>query len=157
MVARVSLLEYVPSFLPGIIAFTLAQTPRFKSYLWPPFVLLLAGIYAARPSTGTGWMLSLVLGFAIPFFGEIQTVWLRTASHRIATYSYGIYLSHQFCIWFVAEPLSGLPLWSRILVLVTILVGIPVVLYHCIEKPMINVGAYLAEKWTARPMVAAAA
>jgi len=157
IVARVSLLEYVPNFLPGIIAFALAHTPRFKSYLWPPFVLFLVGIYVVRPRTGTGWALSLLLGFAIPYFGEIQTGWLRTASHRIATYSYGIYLSHQFCIWFVAEPLGGLPLWGKILVVVTMLVGIPIVLYHLIEKPMINVGAYLAEKWTDRPLVTAAA
>jgi len=157
IVARVSLLEYVPNFLPGIIAFALAHTPRFKSYLWPPFVLFIVGIYVVRPRTGTGWALWLLLGFAIPYFGEIQTGWLRTASHRIATYSYGIYLSHQFCIWFVAEPLGGLPLWGKILVLGIMLVGIPIVLYHLIEKPMINVGAYLAEKWTDRPLVTAAA
>jgi hypothetical protein len=46
---------------------------------------------------------------------------------------------------------------GKILVLGTMLVGIPIVLYHLVEEPMINVGAYLAEKWTARPLVTAAA
>jgi peptidoglycan/LPS O-acetylase OafA/YrhL len=150
LVARLSLLEYVPNFLPGIVAFTVMQVPQMKSYLWPPFVLVLIGAYALSPHTATGWALCLLLGFAIPFFGEIRTAWLRALSNRIATYSYGIYLSHQFCIWFVDDPLNGFPLWSRIMVLATMLIAIPVLLYHGIERPMIKVGANLAEKWGPR-------
>ena len=157
IVGRLSILEYVPNFLPGIIAYTIAHVPRIKSYLWPPFILLLVAAYALRPSTAMGWTLCLLLGFAIPFFGEIRTGWLRVISNRIATYSYGIYLSHQFCIWLVADPLGSWPLWSRILVLIGLLIGVPIVLYHGIEKPMIKVGAGLAEKWKTRNMVAAAA
>lgn len=147
LVARLSLLQYVPNFLPGIVAFTLMHVPRIKSYLWPPFVLLLIGIYVLSPHTATGWALCLLLGFAVPFFGEIRTAWLRAISNRIATYSYGIYLSHQFCIWFVDDPLSGWPLWSRIMVLAALLIGVPILLYHGIERPMIKVGSRLAEKW----------
>ena len=157
LVRRLSILEFVPNFLPGIIAYSLAHVPRIKSYLWPPFILLLVAAYSLRPGAAMGWTLCLLLGFAIPFFGEIRTGWLRAVSNRIATYSYGIYLSHQFCIWLVVDPLVSLPLWSRVLVLTGLLVGIPIVLYHCIEKPMIKVGADLAEKWSARPMVAAPA
>jgi peptidoglycan/LPS O-acetylase OafA/YrhL len=146
LVARLSLVDYVPNFLPGIVAFTLTQVPQVKSYLWPPFVLLLIGAYAMSPRTATGWALCLLLGFAIPFFGEIRTAWLRAISNRIATYSYGIYLSHQFCIWFVGDPLSGFPLWSRVMVLAVMLIGVPILLYHLIERPMIKVGARLAEK-----------
>jgi peptidoglycan/LPS O-acetylase OafA/YrhL len=150
LVARLSLLEYVPNFLPGIVAFTLMQVPQIKSYLWPPFILLLIGAYALSPHTVTGWALCLLLGFAIPFFAEIRTAWLRGISNRIATYSYGIYLSHQFCIWFVVDPLNGFPLWSRIMFLTAMLIGIPILLYHGIERPMIKVGASLAEKWGPR-------
>jgi hypothetical protein len=35
-----------------------------------------------------------------------------------------------------------------------LLVGVPIVLYHSIEKPMIRVGAALAEKWSARMLPA---
>ena len=146
LVARLSLLEYVPNFLPGVLAFTLVHVQRIKSYLWPPFVLLLIVAYAMNPHTGTGWALCLLLGFAIPFFGEIRTPWLRVISNRIATYSYGIYLSHQFCIWFVDGPLSAFPLWSRIIVLGAMLIALPILLYHAIERPMIKVGARLADK-----------
>lgn len=157
IVGRLSLLEYVPNFLPGIIAYTIAHVARIKSYLWPPFILLLVGAYALRPSATMGWTLCLLLGFAIPFFGEIRTGWLRVISNRIATYSYGIYLSHQFCIWLVVDPLGSWPLWSRVLVLISMLVAVPIALYHGIEKPMINVGADLAEKWKTRNLVAAEA
>lgn len=147
LVARLTLLQFVPNFLPGIVAFTLIPVPQVKSYLWPPFVLLLILTYALSPHTATGWALCLLLGFAIPFFGEIRTAWLRAVVNRIATYSYGIYLSHQFCIWFVDDPLSGFPLWSRIMILAAMLIGIPILLYHGIERPMIKVGASLAQKW----------
>lgn len=157
LISRLSLLEFVPNFLPGVIAFALVHTPRLRSYLWPPFILLLVAAYSILPTSGMGWTLCLLLGMGIPFFSEIRTGWLRVISHRIATYSYGIYLSHQFCIWFVADPMHSFPLWSRILVLTGLLVTIPIVLYHVIEKPMIKVGADLAERWSARPMVAAAA
>ena len=154
--ARISLLEYVPNFLPGLIAFTLVTSPRIKSYLWPAFVFLLIGVYTVSPRPATGWALCLLLGLAIPFFGEIKTEWLRVISNRIATYSYGIYLSHQFCIWFVDDPLSGFPLWSKILVLPAMLIGIPILLYHWIEKPLIKTGADLAEKWGANEKLVAA-
>ncbi len=156
-VGRLLLLEYVPNFLPGVIAFSLVHTPRMKSYWWPPFILLLVAAYSIVPSSATGWVLCLLLGLSIPFFAEIRTGWLRVVSNRIATYSYGIYLSHQFCLWFISDMLGAWPLWSRILILITMLVGIPIVLYHAIEKPMIKVGANLAERWHARAMVAAVA
>ncbi len=157
IVGRLSLLEYVPNFVPGIIAYTLAHAARIRSYFWPTFILLLVAAYVAHPSSAVGWVLCLLLGFSIPYFGEIKTAWLRAGSHWIATYSYGIYLSHQFCIWLVADPMASLPLWSRIVVLIGLLIGIPVALYHGIEKPMIKVGADLAERWTARPIAPATA
>jgi len=147
---RLTLLQMVPNFLPGIIAFVLPNVPRIKSYLWPVFISLLVGTYLVYPADAMGWALCLALGLAIPFFGEIQTSWLRWISNRIATYSYGVYLSHQFCIWFVDDPLSSSPWWGKLAVLSVLLIGAPIVLYHAIEKPMIHVGAGLAKRWSAR-------
>lgn len=156
LVRRFSILSYVPNFLPGIIAFALPHEPKLKSYLWLPFILILIAVYSAVPSATSGWVLCLVLGFAIPFFGEIRTDWLRWISHQTATYSYGIYLSHQFCIWLVADPLSSFPRWSRVAILIGGLTTIPIVLYHVIEKPMIKAGADLAEKMNHRQLAPAA-
>lgn len=145
---RLTLLQFVPNFLPGIIAFALPNKPRISSGLWLPFILLLVAAYLLWPRDATGWVLCLILGCAIPFFEEIQSEWLRILSNRIATYSYGIYLSHQFCIWFVDDPLSSLSWWVKIPLLTGLLIGVPVVLYHGIERPMIRVGARLAERWS---------
>jgi len=80
----------------------------------------------------------------IPRFREIQLPWLRWISNRIATYSYGIYLSHQFAIWTAFGVLATHSLVVKIPVLVVMLVALPVLLYHAIEKPMIGVGVRLA-------------
>jgi peptidoglycan/LPS O-acetylase OafA/YrhL len=154
MLRRLTLLQMVPNFLPGVIAFVLPHTPKIKSFLWPVFIFGMVGAYVALPVTSMGWVLCLLLGMAIPRFYEIRTNWLRVVSNRIATYSYGVYLSHQFCIWFVDDPLSSFSAWVKIPVLALLLIGVPIVLYHSVEKPMIRVGAALAEKWSARMLPA---
>jgi peptidoglycan/LPS O-acetylase OafA/YrhL len=96
---RLSILAFVPNFLPGVIAFSLPYVPRFKSFLWPAFILALVAVFTVRSDVWVGWVLCLLLGIMIPSFAEIKTRWLRRVSNRIATYSYGIYHAHQFCIW----------------------------------------------------------
>lgn len=142
--ARLSILVFIPCFLPGVIAYKLGHRPRISSVVWPPFILILVAAFTLRPLLSTGWILCLILGLTIPIFREIQSRWLRWTSHRIATYSYGIYISHQFCIWIVFGPLAHQSLAFRIPLLVAMLIIIPVILYHAIEKPMIQVGVRLA-------------
>jgi peptidoglycan/LPS O-acetylase OafA/YrhL len=149
--SRLSLLGYVPNFLPGVIAYTLPHRMRLKSSLWPLFILLLILAFTTHPAMGMGWALCLILGLLMASFGEITTPWLRFASNRIATYSYGIYISHQFCIWIALGLLASHSLWLRVPALIGLLVGIPLVLYYAIEKPMINLGARLANRWSERP------
>jgi peptidoglycan/LPS O-acetylase OafA/YrhL len=143
---RLSLLRRIPNFLPGVMAFVLPHTPKLKSFLWPIFIFILLGFYVAFPVEAMGWALCLILGLGIPWFGEIQTTSLRMVCNRIATYSYGLYLSHQFCIWYVDDPLVAFSWWVKIPVLTLLLVGVPILLYHFIEKPLIRVGAGLAAK-----------
>lgn len=145
---RIGLVLFVPCFLPGVIAFVLPHIPKFKSIFWLPFLLILVGVYLLAPLNRAAWVLCLILGVAIPYFGEIQTSWLRWTSHWIATYSYGIYLSHQFCIWLVADVFSSWPAWIKFPMLAGLLIAIPIVLYHTVEKPMIAVGISVADWWT---------
>jgi peptidoglycan/LPS O-acetylase OafA/YrhL len=146
---RLSILLFLPSFLPGVLAYALRHRPRMASALWPVFILLLVVVYAIRPILSTGWFLCLILGLMIPSFREIQSPWLRWISNRIATYSYGIYLSHQFAIWAAFGVLATHSLAVKIPVLVVMLVALPVLLYHAIEKPMIGVGVRLAGRFAA--------
>jgi peptidoglycan/LPS O-acetylase OafA/YrhL len=142
--SRLSILAFIPNFLPGVIAYSLPHRPRISSFLWPLFIVSLVAAFAVRPNPSTGWTLCLLLGLAIPLFREIQMHWLRWFSSRIATYSYGIYLSHQFCLWVIFGPLASHPPALRICVLVGMLVAAPILLYHGIEKPMIEIGVRLA-------------
>jgi peptidoglycan/LPS O-acetylase OafA/YrhL len=145
---RLSILLFLPNFLPGVLAYALPHRPRFASALWPVFILVLVVAYAIRPVLSTGWFLCLILGLMIPSFREIQLPWLRWISNRVATYSYGIYLSHQFAIWTAFGVLASRSLVVKIPVLVVMLVALPVLLYYAIEKPMIGVGVRLAARLT---------
>lgn len=155
--SRASLLRFVPCFLPGIIAFAMPHRARLRSFLWPVFILGLVAAFTLKPVLETGWFLCLLLGLGIPFFQEIKSRWLRTASQQIATYSYGIYISHQFCIWFALGALAAWPVWARVGVLITSLVIAPVALYHAVESPLIQVGKRLAERSTEKRTVELAA
>ena len=152
---RLSILAFIPNFLPGVIAYALPHRPRFASILWPLFIVSLVVVFAARPTLSTGWILCLLLGLMIPLFREIQLHWLRWISNRIATYSFGIYLSHQFCLWMVFGPLASHTPALRICVLLGMLVSVPILLYHGIEKPMIKMGVRVADRVVGTPTVRA--
>lgn len=139
-----SILQFTPNFLPGVIAFVLPHKPRLRSILWPVAICGLIGAYTLHPTDMMGWMTCLILGFSIPFFAEITNTFVRWASNRIATYSYGIYLSHQFCIWIAFGVLTAYSGWVKVPTLIVLLISIPIILYHTIEKPMIHVGVHLA-------------
>ncbi len=151
---RASLLRFIPCFLPGIVAFAAPCIPRLRSYVWPIFILGLVGAFSLYPVLPMGWVLCLILGVFIPFFHEIQSRSIRFISHRIATYSYGIYISHQFCIWFALGVLAAQPRWLRIGVLSTSLVLVPILLYYGVEKPMILLGIRLATRLRDKPTAA---
>ncbi len=138
-----SLLIYVPNFLPGIMAFTLPRDKFVPSWLWPLFILLLALVFWWMPSRRTGAELCLLLGVALPYFKELSFRPLNFISHRIATYSYGIYLGHSFFIWFaLTRHHSWVLFWLMWMI-------IPVFLYEGLERPAIQLGRRLASRFSA--------
>jgi peptidoglycan/LPS O-acetylase OafA/YrhL len=143
---RLSILTFLPNFVPGVLAYSLPHKPRIASALWPVFIFALVIAFAARPVLSTGWILCFLLGWMIPSFQEIRAPGLRWISNRIATYSYsyGIYLSHQFALWTAFGVLARYPLALRISVLLLMLIALPVALHHAIAKPMIALGVRLA-------------
>jgi peptidoglycan/LPS O-acetylase OafA/YrhL len=141
-----SLLRFVPNFLPGVIAFRMPPTASVKSYTWPIFIAALILLYTLYPTDEMGWILCLVLGLGISQFQEISISWVRYVGNRIATYSYGVYISHQFAIWFSLGVLGGYSPWLRAPLLIVLLLGIPLLLYHTIEKPAIQFGTVLATR-----------
>jgi peptidoglycan/LPS O-acetylase OafA/YrhL len=153
-----SLLRFVPCFLPGIIAFTLLpRAGRLASWLWPLFILALLVIFLQFPILPVAYPLCLVLGLTFPMFREIQSRWVRVVSSRVATYSYGIYICHPFCLWICFEVLKPASPWIKAAVLLASLVLFPWTAYHCVEKPLIEAGKKIAGRWTqaAKPVYAA--
>ncbi len=162
---RLDLLLYAPCFLPGILAFRLlAGTPRrWPAAFWPVAIAGLIGVYlllglldplmeSLDPRRGKGveeakgWVVCLILGWLVPRFRDISSSWLRRVSGWGAKYSYGIYLTHFFCIWLAFIRLDFLPPAMQWAVFVAVLVGLPYTLFHAIESPLNHLGIRLAER-----------
>ncbi len=141
-------LKYVPCFIPGIIAYKLSLQKRLVWPFWG-WPLLLWGALVVFMLTGTleaAWLICLGVGIAATLFLEMRNPWLRQASHLIAKYSYGIYLTHYFSIWLAFAKLHFIwPIYQWIIFLSTVVV-LPVGLYHLLEQPLMNLGKKIAER-----------
>jgi len=142
------LLLYVPCFLPGVIAFQLMKSKRFQlpAFLWPVVIVMLTIFFLTAPGWGFRWAACLMLGIAVPRFVPLKNPWLVAASHTIAKYSYGVYLTHFFSIWLAFEKLRSFSKAEKALVFSTCVIGLPILFYHIVEEPMINLGKRLAER-----------
>lgn len=157
-VPALTLLQYVPCFLGGILAYTWMRHMgrRFPGWIWPIYILAVWLFYAYTPRDG--WLACLMLGAGIPFFSEIGSRPINWTTARIAKYSYSIYLAHVPVIWLAFVQLRDLALWQQWIVLWATLAIASLVLYHAIEAPMIRIGSRLAERWfVPRPSPAIAA
>jgi peptidoglycan/LPS O-acetylase OafA/YrhL len=151
-------LQFIPCFLPGVIAYQLQRVkrPQLPAFLWPGIVMLSILVFLSTYNPVSlsmrwwikSWSVCLVLGIAVPFFSQISAWWLVVPSHLIAKYSYGIYLTHFFCIWFVFEYLpSFLPRMARVGLFAVLVTGLPVCFYHFLEEPMVLLGKRIAKRF----------
>lgn len=141
---------YAPCFLAGILAYELTNYGGGKvpSWLWPVFVGGLAVVYLKSDMTRWDeWLVCALLGLAIPVFARITSRAVNKMSEVIAKYSYGIYLTHFFVIWLAFEKLAGLAIAWKIGVFVSLAAGLPVIFYHLLEEPMIQVGKRVAARY----------
>ena len=152
---RADLFSYAPCFASGILAYAVTRAGvkfRFPAAGWVVSIIgcvLLFHPFDDTPLTSKlplAWSLSLVLGLAIPFTHELRSRPLHSVTHLIAKYSYGLYLTHIVVLWIVMDVLRGDPGIVRISVLLAGLVGLPVLLFHAIENPMIHLGRRLSQR-----------
>lgn len=138
----------IPYFLSGVIAYALFKKvqPKVPAFLMRIMIAILLWGFMIRPSWRSGWLVTLALGLALPFFHSIRATWLIRTSHEIAKYSYGIYLAHPFCIAIGVNLLHGYNLAIRMGAIVLPLSLIVVLAYHFVEKPMIDLGSRLASQ-----------
>jgi len=144
------IVEYVPCFLPGVVAYRLAATsrPRLPAFAWPLTLLGLALLYVVTHGRDHGWVICLLTGLAIPRFEPIKSAFWKSACHFIAKYSYGLYLSHIVSLWLSFTRLAFLPMPLRWAVFVTTVVGVPLTLYHSLEAPLIRFGNALVANFS---------
>jgi len=150
-------LQYVPCFLPGVLAFVLAR--RVKANLSP---LVLFGVVAlaaltiplvvaaGAPESPVFWVMCLVLGITIPLCRQITSGLIAKCAKTIATYSYGVYLTHILALWlgFSAGP-PDRPLVLQWGIFLFMLAGLAYSAYHGIEKHGIALGVRVANRLTA--------
>jgi peptidoglycan/LPS O-acetylase OafA/YrhL len=150
---RFNVIAYAPCFLAGVLAWRmLHRTPRRLSNRWWPVILFtLMGIWALFGDSSKVWnrgLFCLAIGLAVPRFNDLQSRWVVIPSKQIARYSYGIYLSHPAAIA-VALKFTGPTRWIMLSVLAVLL---PILAYHLIEDPLIQLGKRIAHNWAKRSL-----
>jgi peptidoglycan/LPS O-acetylase OafA/YrhL len=148
---------YIPCFLSGVIAYQLQRTRhgRLPALIWPVVVIGVVPIYLYRYKDNfmsdyrlKAWLVCLLLGVTAPFFARMTNEWITRPAHFIAKYSYGVYLTHCFCIWFCFERLHGiLPRVVRLGLFAALLAGLPLLFYHMLEEPLILVGKHVSRRF----------
>jgi peptidoglycan/LPS O-acetylase OafA/YrhL len=147
--ARLNVLGFAPCFAAGVIAWRLSmkRLPRLPGWLWPFAFVASWEVFLLSSQADImyyRWAFSLLLGLMIPCFKDISWRPLVKAANVVAKYSYGIYLSHIAIILF-SLGLDEPPV-VRALVLFFLAVGVPIVLFHFIEDPMIRFGQLLPQR-----------
>lgn len=150
---RLALLAYVPCFAGGVLAFVLTRRARPRFGPVPMFaaagagpVLVPALVAAGAPELPLLWVLCLGLGVLIPLCRPIQGRRLAAAAKTVATYSYGVYLTHVVALAVAFGLLArqhAAVQWAAFAVL---LVALSYAVYHAVEAPCIRLGVRLADR-----------
>lgn len=147
---------FLAHFIPGVIAYVILRgsaKTRLPGWLWPVLLVSLTLVFLAlKPSYLTGGIVCLFLGLSLSYFEDIRYRYINLVTHNIAKYSYGVYLSHMFCLWFAFIHFKSMPRTVQSSIFMVCLIAIPILLFHLVEDPMIRTGATLADRlFTAKP------
>jgi peptidoglycan/LPS O-acetylase OafA/YrhL len=157
-----SILEYVPCFLCGVLAYRLRHLrPFLPSALWPFFVMLWMALrgrgiihdLSSGPMRGpvSAWIATVLLGVSIYCFHDSTNRFWNAAMAMIARYSYGIYLGHVPVMWLVFYVLPVHNLIVSTLLWLAGTAAAAVVAYHLLEEPMINAGRAISTRLLPKP------
>lgn len=149
---------FIPCFLPGAIAFVLMRRVTAQLPPWILFAVVGAGVLAIPPLVDAGmqelplfWALCLAVGLTIPLCRQMTWRPACVASVSVATYSYGIYITHVFVM---GLTLGGTAHWAArgaSFLIVQALVAWMV--YRLVEAPGIRMGVRLADRLQSRQAI----
>lgn len=141
---------FFAQFIPGVIAYVIlkrVKKPSIPGWAWPIFLgCLTITFLALSPSFTTGGIACLLLGVLLPNFKDIRSKSVNVTTHNIAKYSYGVYLSHMFCLWLAFIHFRSQSMALQSVIFVSFFAGIPVLLFYSLEDPFIRAGSILAER-----------
>ena len=157
---RLGIAEYIPCFLVGVIAYHIlskGEEPRLSFWIWPLSLCVNAVIYL-KWNARVGfvgypeWICCLAVGLLVAYCAESRYGWLNFVTHRVAKYSYGLYLGQVPVLWLVFVKLKHhLPLLVQWPLFLFLIVTVPVVSYHLIEHPFVKLGATIAGRVARTP------
>lgn len=134
-------IRFVPSFFAGIVSFFLPEKRKLPSAAWIATIITITLVFLALPILATGWIVCLILGYAIPRFREMPDGVITKAAAIIAKYSFGIYLFHLlFLVLFSRMKWEGVALAF----VATILSSW--IMFRILEEPMIRLGKKIAQR-----------
>jgi peptidoglycan/LPS O-acetylase OafA/YrhL len=144
------LLKFFPCFLPGALAFVFWR-PRLPSWILFAYVaassLIIPTLAAAGcPELPMFWIFCMLLGWAVASCRPVTSSPLAVVGKTIATYSYGVYLTHIIALGLAFADGGRGPLeW---LICLAALPTLAWIAYRYLEHPAIQMGRRFA---TARP------
>lgn len=151
------LMQFVPCFLPGVLAFVISRRTQTEASPLLLFgLIIVAGVIGVPMLVASGlpempllWGLCLVLGLTVPRSEELRNRHLVRGSGLVAKYSYGVYMTHVLALGAIDGLMPGpvIVQWAAMLIL---LPGLAYICYHCIEKRGVALGARLAARCALR-------
>jgi peptidoglycan/LPS O-acetylase OafA/YrhL len=151
---RLPVFLYLPCFVAGVVAFRACQLlrPQLPAWVWPVIVLLIVIGSPLIPSlvAPRQWLVAIMVAGFIPLVTELGPSLFTRTAHQIAKYSYGIYLSHVPALAIAVLFMRNEPLWLRVVTGLVGIVVLPILLYHAIEEPMIELGTRVAAHFSRR-------
>jgi peptidoglycan/LPS O-acetylase OafA/YrhL len=150
---RLDIAMYGPCFLAGVTCYFIGfgvKRRRLPFIGWPVVIAAGGGIFAYATIHGFRsvgmWTMCVLIGLTAPLFVELRTPLLRKCCGWIARYSYGIYLVHVYAVWVGVQVMTHQPWWIRSITILTVAFGLPVLLYHSVESPLIRLGVLLTRR-----------
>jgi peptidoglycan/LPS O-acetylase OafA/YrhL len=143
-----NILVVSPDFICGVIAYVgfMRRRENLPSWVLVPLLALLFCLYMSFQNIRMDYFCCLALSLILPRIRQFQAKTPEKISHTVATYSYGIYLTHPFCIVLGLYVLAGKPFPLQLGVIVLSLAAASFAAYHLIERPMIGLGARVAAR-----------
>jgi len=152
-------IRYAPCFCAGLVAYWLirARLANTLTFRILPLLLSLTLILFVTAGHFLGFSLmgdavaALAVGLITGSVRGDVPPWIARAAELIAKYSYGIYLAHLPLLMFC---FGGVRSSTKVLLFPVLMVGVPVLIYHLLEEPMIRAGGYVARRIAGPDIVA---